>query len=177
MPQRDKNSVSLAGEFAVLSQLALRNYDANMTLGHTKGVDILVSDPAKRMYRLEVKTTLQSRKKGASKSKVHGIFLDSWMMSRKHENVDDRSLFYCFVIIVEPENRFRFFIVPSRIVARYVKQQHQHWLRVKEKEGMIVKDTDMRLFRIGLKDEEYPVATPSAETYENNWNFAQPSSG
>jgi len=34
------NSVSLAGEFAVLSQLALRGYDANMTLGHTKGVDI-----------------------------------------------------------------------------------------------------------------------------------------
>ncbi len=41
----NSNSVSLAGEFAVLSQLALRGYDANMTLGRTKGVDILVSNP------------------------------------------------------------------------------------------------------------------------------------
>ena len=37
---------SLAGEFAALSQLALRGYDANMTLGRTKAVDILVSNPA-----------------------------------------------------------------------------------------------------------------------------------
>ena len=39
------NSISLAGEFAALSQLALRGYDANMTLGRTKSVDILVSNP------------------------------------------------------------------------------------------------------------------------------------
>ncbi len=51
-------SIPLAGEFATLSQLALRGYDANPTLGNTKNVDILVSDPESgRMYRLEVKTT------------------------------------------------------------------------------------------------------------------------
>ena len=42
-----KARVSLAGEFAVLSQLALLGKDANMTLGNTKGVDISVSDPSK----------------------------------------------------------------------------------------------------------------------------------
>ena len=42
----NRNSVSLAGEFAALSQLALRGYDANMTPGRTKSVDILVSNPA-----------------------------------------------------------------------------------------------------------------------------------
>ena len=68
------NSVSLAGEFAVLSQLALRGYDANMTLGRTKSVDILVSNPANgQMYQLEVKTNLKNNpKKGISKSKVWG---------------------------------------------------------------------------------------------------------
>ena len=83
MPKRDKNSVSLAGEFAVLSQLALQNLNASMTLGHTKGVDILISDPAKRMYRLEVKTTCQNSKKDATRSKVFGKFHDSWMMNKK----------------------------------------------------------------------------------------------
>src|SRR5215467_9817117 len=40
----NSNAVSLAGEFAVLSQLAFRGYDANTTLGHTNTVDIL-DDP------------------------------------------------------------------------------------------------------------------------------------
>lgn len=58
MDKISKNSVSLAGEFAVLSQLVLRGYDANLTLGRTKNVDILVSNPeANRLYKLEVKTS------------------------------------------------------------------------------------------------------------------------
>jgi len=31
----NSNAISLAGEFAVLSQLVLRGYDANMTLGQS----------------------------------------------------------------------------------------------------------------------------------------------
>ncbi len=51
------NSISLAGEFAVLSQLALRGFDANMTLGNTKGVDILLShQETGKMAKVEVKT-------------------------------------------------------------------------------------------------------------------------
>jgi hypothetical protein len=47
------NSISLAGEFAALSQLALRGYDANMTLGRKKSVDILISNPQTgKMYQL-----------------------------------------------------------------------------------------------------------------------------
>jgi hypothetical protein len=174
MPKRDKNSVSLAGEFAVLSQLALQNFNASMTLGHTKGVDILISDPAKRMYRLEAKTTCQNSKKDATKSKDFGKFLDSWMMNKKHEDIDDRALFYCFVHIVdlEREKIFRFFILPCKIVAKYVKEEHQYWRKAKQKEGRRVKDTNMRLLRIGLEGEEYPVDTPLAKSCENNWEFA-----
>jgi hypothetical protein len=74
------NSVSLAGEFAVLSQLALRGYDANMTLGHTKGVDILVADPESlRMRKLEVKTNYQNVRKKPRASGVHGKTLASWI--------------------------------------------------------------------------------------------------
>ena len=62
MKGTNNNSVSLAGEFAVLSQLALREYDANMTLGRTKSVDILLSDPANlKMYKLEVKRSEERR--------------------------------------------------------------------------------------------------------------------
>ena len=58
------NSVSLAGEFAALSCLTLWGYDANMTLGRTKNVDILISNPStNQLYQLEVKTKLDSRKR------------------------------------------------------------------------------------------------------------------
>ncbi len=172
MRKKDNNSVSLAGEFAVLSQLALHGYDANMTLGRTKGVDILVSHPGtKKMYRLEVKTKYRTSPKEMHISKVHGTVKGGWMMDKKHESLIDSSLFYCFVIISETKSTFQFYIVPSRVVARYVKEQHEHWLREKNKEGKKVKDTKMRIFRIGFKGNKYRVATPLAERYENNWEF------
>ncbi len=76
----NKNGVSLAGEFAVLSQLALLNYDANMTLGHTKGVDILVSDPGTgKMFKLEVKTKLRESDKQVSESRIFGESIGDWL--------------------------------------------------------------------------------------------------
>jgi len=174
MIKKDKNAVSLAGEFAVLSQLALKDYDANMTLGHTKGVDILVSNPQSgQMYRLEVKTTLAARGEQSAESKIFGTVLNHWMMSEKHETIIDPSLFYCFVIIWQEATgaRTRFFVIPSSVVARYVMEEHRLWLTEKKKEGKTVKDTSIRAFRIGFKGQEYSIDTPTVEQYENNWEF------
>ena len=166
------NSVSLAGEFAVLSQLYLHGYEANMTLGHTKNVDILISDPcAGSMYKLEVKTNYQNSSNKPHVSKAHGKFVSGWIMHEKHETITDPDLFYCFVNIGQETNLFKFYIVPSTVVAQYVLDQHRHWLKQKTKEGKKVKETDMRIFRIGFKKEKYAVRTPAAERYENNWGF------
>ncbi|MFZ2522836.1 MAG: hypothetical protein WAW92_00440 [Minisyncoccia bacterium] len=169
----NKNSVSIAGEFAVLSQLALRGYDANITLGHTKSVDILVSDPRNgKLYQLEVKTNYINDKKKPAVSKIHGKFISDWMMNEKQETIDTPSLFYCFVNISKQTHLVRFYVVPSKIVARYVKEEHQLWIDEKRKEGKKVKyDTPMRLFRIGIKGEKYAIKTPTQEECENNWAF------
>lgn len=156
----------------MLSQLALRGYDANMTLGHTKSVDILVSHPkTKKMFQLEVKTNYQNSRNKPSQSKVFGKSVSGWIMKKAHEQIVAPNLFYCFVNIGKNTNLFRFYIVPSRLVAEYVKGEHSYWLKMKKKEGKKVKDTDMRIFRIGLKGEEYKVQTPTAEEYEDNWDF------
>jgi hypothetical protein len=90
-----KNQISLAGEFAALSQLALRGFDANMTLENAKGVDILVSHPdTEAMYRLEVKTTTNSR---PYRNGTFGNIAAAWRMGDKHEKNIDHKLFYCFV--------------------------------------------------------------------------------
>ena len=87
-------------------------------------------------------------------------------MQKKHETMSDPALFYCFVNIGTPTNVFKFYNVPSEMVARYVRDQHVRWLRSGK-----VKDSDMRVFRIGICSERYGVSTPTAEQYENKWDF------
>ncbi len=172
MRKKDNNSVSLAGEFAVLSQLALHRYDANMTLGHTKGVDILVSHPkTKKMYRLEVKTKYRTSPKEVHISKVFGTVKGGWMMDKKHEKVNDSLLFFCFVLINAVKSTSQFYIVPNSVVAKYVKEEHELFLREKNKKGKKGKDTKIRIFRLGCEGHKYPIPTPLAERYENNWEF------
>jgi hypothetical protein len=161
------NSVSLAGEFAVLSRLALMGYDANMTLGRTKSVDILVSDPVtNHLYQLEVKTKLNRRKRPIV-SKVFGRYLTDWMMGEKHETISRPELWYCFVEIGSDSKTLRYFIVPSIVVAKYIRDEHRLWLDDSPKH----KTSAMRLFRMGFKDEKYKVSTPIVEEYEDNWSF------
>lgn len=168
-----RNSVGIAGEHAVLSQLALHGFNAGMTLGQTKNIDILVHDPENgARYELEVKTNLEARKK-PSKSPIFGRFVTDWQMTAKHENISSPSLFYCFVHINYcPGNdtpTIRFFIVPSSVVSSYVRKQHALWLSDDPKRN----NTDRRLFRIGLTNETpVPLPAPLASNYENNWHFS-----
>lgn len=171
MVRTNKNNVALAGEFAVLSRLALYNYDANMTLGRTKGVDILVSNPRNhKMYRLEVKTKLRRHDNEQNNSTIFGRYFAGWMMHKKHETNTDRLLFYCFVIILEKTHQTRFFVVPSKVVARYVKNQHLIFERNKKKseKGEL---NEIRTMRIGFDGETYPLSTPTIKQYEDNWSF------
>jgi len=173
MARINPNSVGIAGEFAVLSQLTLRGYNAGMMLGSTKGIDILVQNPTNRdRFQVEVKTNLE-RRKGPSDSKLFGKFITDWQMDVKHESITDPDLFYCFVHINQDrvdsqKYKYRFFIVPSAIVAKYVREEHAWWLSADKSH----KDNPRRLFKIGLpNDRPIEVEAPQASTWENNWHF------
>lgn len=154
------NSIALAGEFFTLGQLALRGLDANMTLGHTKSVDILVSSPSTgKMSRLEVKTTNTK----PTKSTLFG-FNYHWIMGEKHETITDKDLYYCFVLLNGPE--IRYFVVPSVEVAKYVKDQHQIWL----KQDPSHKDGSMRTFRIGCGNDSHGLAI---DKWENKFDLLE----
>lgn len=164
-PTLDKNLRSLAGEFAVLSQLALRGIDANLTLGHTKGVDILASDARRNsLFRIEVKTRFQ---RPVTKSPLFGNNME-WRMSKKHESIVDHSLFYCFVDISGEKNVSRFFILPSDKVAKYVREQHVAYLKAHPK----CKDNDLRVFRLAVDDHATTFPPLLARDYEDCWVFS-----
>jgi hypothetical protein len=115
----DKNQIGLTGEFYVLAQLAQRGLGGTLTLGHTKGIDILVSDSRyKTLFRVEVKTT---RKKPHHESLFGSSKFYSWPMSQKHESTRDDRPYYCFVHLGEIGELPKFFIVPSKDVASYVR--------------------------------------------------------
>ena len=137
------------GEFAVL------------TLGRTKGIDILVSNPKTgRMLKLEVKTNFRSSRSAGGNSRLFGKFLSAWMMNEKHEAMRDPNLFYfCCETLA-----FRFFVVLSRV---FPQKKHRHWLDEKETH----RDSTMRKFQIGYVNEKYPIPTPIADEYEDKWSL------
>lgn len=160
-----KNQISLAGEFAVLSQLALHGFDANLTLGNTKGVDILLSNPETgKMRRLEVKTHSNNR---VFENKRLGRVVGKWRMGDKHEEMTDADLFFCFVSIEDITHNFEFYVVPSKVVSDYVKWSHANWLAEDSKRN----DTPMRSFDLGTKECKYDHPVPIAEDYRRNWDL------
>jgi hypothetical protein len=97
------------------------------------------------MRKLEFKTNYRWIPRRPNVSKLHGRTLSSWIMLKKHEAIRDPDLFHCFVNIGKQTNVSRFYVVPSAVVARYVRDQHRNWLRVRKREGKKMKNPDMRI--------------------------------
>ena len=75
----DITQKGLTGEFYVLAQLTSRGFNASLTLGNTKGVDILVINDKNNIgYKIEVKTSAKKRGPKAKRPL-------SWILSKKNE--------------------------------------------------------------------------------------------
>ena len=57
----DKYDIGMAGEFGVCSELYKRGYDASITLGNMKAVDIYVAIANGRYISIEVKTSINTK--------------------------------------------------------------------------------------------------------------------
>jgi hypothetical protein len=157
-PLRKAQYCSLAGEFLVLAELALRGFDATPTLSRTKGIDILVHNPiTRRPFQLEVKTTT----KGPEREKPFGHNY-AWMIGRAVETLSDPDLIYAFVLVALPPTRVPpvFFLVPSRYVAEYVAWSHERHLEaVRQPRNP---QSPMRKFRI-------PAGSPEPREVPQSW--------
>jgi hypothetical protein len=166
------NYFSLAGEFLVLSELALGHLDGTHTLGRTKEIDILVLNRRTgRMFKLEVKTT----KKGIHGDRIFGPSY-TWMMDVRHERLRAKDLVYCFVLLDPKGGGRRFFLVPSSDVAAYMWWNHRYFLRrVRKRRNP---DSRMRVFRIPAEGARNPVPLSWRDgrwrRWENNWGIFGP---
>ena len=149
----------LVGEFYVLAQLNARGYNASLTLGNTKSVDILViNNKTNKGFKVEVKTTTNKPMKEKLFAKWHNDNICyNWILSKKNETYIEDNLIYCFVHISELNVMPEFFLVHSKDVADYVKSQHKYYLSTRKNK---VSDSSMRKFRIEINDPN---------NYKNNW--------
>ena len=70
-----------------------------------------------------------------------------WLLNKSAEDYVAKNLFYVFVKLKDRDSRPDFYIVPSKLVARYVKRGHAKWLKTLGRRGRRHRDTPMRVFR------------------------------
>lgn len=128
-----KGKTGVAGEYFVAAELSKRGYVASITLRNTKGIDILASSEDGSTTRaIQVKASTGKNK--------------AWIVSQKAEDEFNDNLFYIFVNLKESNERADYYIVPSKVVADYVRKSHADWLSSPSKSGKPRKDTSMRKF-------------------------------
>jgi hypothetical protein len=138
-------SVCLAGEYFVAAELARMGHIALITLRNTDKVDILASNAeGTRTVSLQVKT--QSGRG------------TRWPLHHKAEKLQSPSLFYVFVTLKTTGTNPDYYIVPSRTVAKEVRENHKRWLATPGRKGQAHRDNSMRLFT-------------KAQRYKDRWDL------
>lgn len=148
-----------AGEHFVMSQLLRRGFIAALAPAGVPNCDIVVTDEiGDRLCAVQVKT----RAKGSD---------GSWVMRKKHEDLDAKSLYYCFVdFAVEPPVTF---VIPAAIVARTLRDSHQAWLDQPGAKGQQRRDGDMRRLRPSYVNLGSDYQTGWLEPYREAWQLLE----
>ena len=134
MAKNPKILTGIAGEYYVAAELTKKGYIASITLRNTEGIDILVSNQkSTKSLGIQVKTSNQNA--------------SAWMLKSNAETYKSDSLYYIFVKIKKEDVRPDFFIVPSKIVASYIKRKHIEWMKKPSRIGKKHVDSSMRIFR------------------------------
>ena len=157
---KDKALVGAAGEYLVLSRLLARGILASQAPRGTRKADILVNFlDSDTSCLIQVKTR-------ASKGGDSG-----WHMNKKHEEIKDPDLYYCFVdLSVEPSS---IFVIPAKNVALAVKESHDTWLKTPGKKGQRHQAHDMRRISPNYKMNLKHAPEGWMEQYLECWNLIE----
>lgn len=129
----DSVLTGITGEYLVAGELSRRGYVASITLRNTRGIDITATNKdASKSVGIQVKASSGNQR--------------SWILNKKGEDFYSDTLFYVFVNLKSIDERSDFFIVPSKIVADFIKHGHAEWLKAPSKKGVPHRDTTMRQF-------------------------------
>lgn len=98
--QMDKQRLGMAGEYSVCAELLKRGYNASITMGNAKAVDIVVFLQDNTYRRIEVKTSRNKRfvtgffQKYYDKSRIHP---DLWI----YVHIDAKNISHYYILTHE----------------------------------------------------------------------------
>jgi hypothetical protein len=127
-----KTLSGVAGEYFVAAELCRHGMVAAVTLRNTRGIDIIATRPDNASATIQVKTV----QKGGAK----------WMLNESDEKSRGPNHYYVFVILHGRDGQPEYWIVEADYVARYLRNNHQKWMKRKRRDGGMHKDSSMRIF-------------------------------
>lgn len=162
--ENDKAFIRSAGEHYVLARIAKElAIPAGLAPENTKDIDILAIHPS---YECPIRIQVKTRTEGKSAD-------DGWMMSKKHEDIVDKDLFYVFVTLPTKwtdQEQPQTYIMPAKKVAEILKKTHQDWLKTPGKKGQPHQDTTMRRIKPSYK-ESPDISSNWLEEYKDKWEL------
>lgn len=148
--------IGAAGEHYVLSQLFIRGISAGRPPEGPAEIDLIIFDTQTHVRMgIQVKTRI-------GRGRVR------WPMNARHEGISNRNLVYVFVDFGSAQPVC--YIVPSCVVARYVKVSHATWLHRSGARGQKHNDNPMREVR---NESRHPIpGFPNGwmEQYREDWS-------
>jgi hypothetical protein len=153
---KDKSLVGAAGEHLVLSRLLSRGLLASQAPRGTRKADVLLNPLDGGKPRL-----IQVKTRTADGGPL------GWHMGAKHEEISEIDLFYCFVNLdlTNPS----VYVVPSKVVAKVVREVHAEWLSKPGKNGQKHNDSDMRRIRVEYGPNFSSVKSGWMDKYLEAW--------
>lgn len=106
----EKPLVGACGVFYVSAELSRRGWIAMPTIRNTSGIDIIATKDDKDV-NIQVKTNSYGKIK--------------YPMNKSNEELVDDDLYYVFVTLKGEDERPDFYILPSKLVAKYIKETHK----------------------------------------------------
>ena len=78
MGKIDRDMLSIAGEFAVASELGRRNIYAQPTFGHLKRTDLLILDKTGNLLKMKKSKLKANRDRSGQIAKAYQALIPSW---------------------------------------------------------------------------------------------------
>ena len=153
MSKKETVSIGNCGEYFVAAELERNGFTAALPMSGTKDFDVLaISRKSGKQVAVQVKTNHTSQR--------------TWTLSQKAELLSDGGTYYVLVCL-NGTDAPDFYVLPSALVAKSVKESHAAWLSGTPKKGGAYKDTSIRKF--SFDKAEYNPLRLCAEDYKGKW--------
>jgi len=123
----ERQLVGACGVFYVSAELSRRGWIAMPTIRNTSGIDIIATKDDE-VVNIQVKTN--------SYGKIR------YLLNKSNEELIDCNLYYVFVTLKAEGECPEFYILPSKLVARYIKETNEKWKTLQSKRKLKRTETE-----------------------------------